>query len=85
MDKTFRFFMPPVSLMGAGCLKEAGAEIKSLGLKKALIVTDKVLVEIGLVNKLTEALDKEGIEYVIYDGTQPNPTVKNVEDGLKIN
>lgn len=84
MNKTFRFFMPPVNLMGPGCLKEAGKEIKSLGLKKALIVTDKVLVEIGLVNKLTEVLDTEGIEYVIYDGTQPNPTVKNVEDGLKL-
>ncbi|GAV26096.1 alcohol dehydrogenase [Carboxydothermus islandicus] len=82
--KTYRFYMPPVSLMGIGCLKEAGKEIKKLGFKKALIVTDKVLVEIGLVNKLTEILDNEGIEYVIFDETKPNPTVKNVEDGLKM-
>nr|WP_205665635.1 L-threonine dehydrogenase [Anoxybacter fermentans] len=84
MEKTFRFFMPPVSLMGPGCLKDLGKEIVNLGLKKALIVTDKVLVQIGLVNQLTEVLTSEGIEYVIYDGTQPNPTVKNVEDGLKM-
>ncbi|AZR74925.1 L-threonine dehydrogenase [Anoxybacter fermentans] len=76
--------MPPVSLMGPGCLKDLGKEIVNLGLKKALIVTDKVLVQIGLVNQLTEVLTSEGIEYVIYDGTQPNPTVKNVEDGLKM-
>ncbi|NYE56830.1 L-threonine dehydrogenase [Carboxydothermus ferrireducens] len=82
--KTYRFYMPPVSLMGIGCLKEAGEEIKKLGFKKALIVTDKVLVKIGLVNKLTEILDNEGIEYVIFDETKPNPTVKNVEDGLKM-
>lgn len=74
--KTYRLFMPPVSLMGIGCLKEVGAEVKALGYKKALIVTDKVLVEIGLVKRLTTILDEESIEYVIFDETKPNPTVK---------
>ncbi|GAV23016.1 L-threonine dehydrogenase [Carboxydothermus pertinax] len=82
--KTYQFYMPPVSFMGIGCLNEAGKEVKKLGFKKALIVTDKVLVQIGLVNKLTKILDNEGIEYVIFDETKPNPTVKNVEDGLKM-
>lgn len=82
--KTYRFFMPPVSLMGIGCLKDVGTEIKSLGYKKALIVTDKVLVEIGLLKRLTTILDEEAIEYVLFDETKPNPTVKNVEDGLKM-
>ncbi len=81
---SYKFFMPPVSLMGPECLTEAGKDIKELGFKKALIVTDKVLVEIKLVNELTKVLDLNGIEYVIYDGTKPNPTVTNVNDGLKI-
>jgi alcohol dehydrogenase len=80
----YKFFMPPMSLMGPGCLKDAGDDILELGLKKALIVTDKILVEIKLVNKLTEVLDSKGIEYVIYNGTQPNPTVANVEAGLNL-
>jgi alcohol dehydrogenase len=76
--------MPPISLMGPNCLQEAGDEINCLGLKKALIVTDKVLVDIKLVDKLTEMLESKGIEYVVFDETQPNPTVGNVESGEKM-
>ncbi|WAM36481.1 L-threonine dehydrogenase [Caldicellulosiruptor acetigenus] len=82
--KTYRFYMPPISLMGRGCLKDVGEEIKALGYKKALIVTDKILVKIGLVKKATGILDDANISYVIFDETKPNPTVKNVEDGLKM-
>ncbi|SHK59953.1 L-threonine dehydrogenase [Tepidibacter formicigenes] len=84
MNKTYKFYMPSINLMGPGSLKDAGEEISSLGLKKALIVTDKILVEIGLVNELTKVLVDNNIGYVIFDKTQPNPTVKNVEDGLAL-
>jgi len=75
--------MPTLSLMGSGAVVDAMEEIKSLGLKKAFIVTDKVLVEIGLINKVTSLLDANHIKYSIFDETKPNPTVKNVEDGEK--
>lgn len=78
------FYMPSISLMGIDCVQELGKEILSKNLKKGLIVTDKVLVEIGLIKELTTALEKDGIEYVIYDGTKPNPTVKNVNEGLEL-
>jgi len=78
------FFMPSVNLMGPGSLKDAGSQIEALGFKKALIVTDKVLNEIGLVNKLTDVLESKGVGYVVYDGTQPNPTVTNVHSGLDL-
>lgn len=84
MNKTYKFNMPSVNLMGPGCLDEVGDEILSLELKKALIVTDKMLVKIGLIDKLTNVLNKSNIDYAIFDKTQPNPTVKNVEDGLTI-
>ena len=77
-----RFYMPSMSLMGAGCIEEVPAEIKELGLTKALIVTDKVLNQIGLVGELTKLLEQNGIQYAIYDGVQPNPTVANVNNGL---
>lgn len=80
----YKFFMPSVNLMGPDCLKEAGKDIKALGFKKALIVTDKVLNDIGLVTKLTEVLDDNNVEYVIFDETQPNPTTGNVANGLKL-
>lgn len=82
MNTTFRFFMPPMSLMGPGSLQDAGSEIKAMGFSKALIVTDQVLVDIKLVDKLTSVLDANDIAYAIYSGTQPNPTVTNVHDGL---
>ncbi|MDU2828629.1 MAG: L-threonine dehydrogenase, partial [Clostridium perfringens] len=73
-----------ISLMGADCLKDAGEQVAELGFKKALIVTDKVLGQIGIVKKVTDVLDNKNIEYAIYDETKPNPTVKNVNDGLAL-
>ncbi|QVK20703.1 L-threonine dehydrogenase [Mycoplasmatota bacterium] len=81
---SYKFFMPPVNLMGTGCLEETGKDVKTLGFKKALIVTDKVLNEIGLVKDLERVLNENGIKSIIFDGTQPNPTVGNVEEGLKL-
>jgi alcohol dehydrogenase len=82
--KSYGYFMPPVSLMGVGCLEDIADYIKPMGFKKALIVSDKVLVQIQLTKKLTDVLDKIGVSYVIFDGAQPNPTVTNVNDGLKL-
>ncbi|MDK0796536.1 L-threonine dehydrogenase [Clostridium perfringens] len=81
---SYKFFMPSISLMGADCLKDAGDQVGELGFKKALIVTDKVLGQIGIVKKVTDVLDNKNIEYAIYDETKPNPTVKNVNDGLAL-
>lgn len=78
----YKFYMPQLSLMGQGCLKEMGEEISVRGFKKALIVTDKILCDIKLVDKLTKVLEDNGIEFVIYNETKPNPTVRNVNDGL---
>ncbi|MGL5821716.1 MAG: iron-containing alcohol dehydrogenase [Sarcina sp.] len=78
------FYMPKISLMGAGSLNDLSVEIKDLHLKKALIVTDKVLREVGIADKLTKVLDETGVSYVIYDGVMPNPTVQSVNAGLKM-
>ena len=79
---TFKFYIPAINLMGAGCLQEAAADIKGYGYRKALIVTDRVLNQIGVVAKLTTLLAEHGIESVVFDETKPNPTMTNVESGL---
>ncbi|WP_287147108.1 L-threonine dehydrogenase [Aeromonas sp.] len=79
---TFKFYIPAINLMGAGCLQEAAADIKGYGYRKALIVTDRVLNQIGVVAKLTALLTEHGIESVVFDETKPNPTMANVESGL---
>lgn len=81
---TNTFYMPPISYMGKGAIENLLIEINQKGVKKALIVTDKVLVSIGLIKKVTDVLEKGNIEYVIFDKTHPNPTTTNVADGLKM-
>ncbi|WP_305829247.1 L-threonine dehydrogenase [Photobacterium leiognathi] len=78
------FYIPTVNFMGAGCLTQAADAIKSHGLKKALIVTDKVLNQIGVVTQVAVLLTERDIDSVVYDGTQPNPTIKNVDEGLAL-
>ena len=50
--------------------------------KKILIVTDKALVELGLLTQLLNTLDKNHIAYAVYDKILPNPTIANVEEAL---
>ncbi|MBW3842788.1 L-threonine dehydrogenase [Aeromonas hydrophila] len=79
---TFKFYIPAINLMGAGCLQEAAADIKGYGHRKALIVTDKILNQIGVVAKVAGLLAEHGIESAVFDETKPNPTMTNVEAGL---
>jgi len=81
---TSAFFIPTVNLMGAGCLKDATDSIQSQGFKKGLIVTDKILNEIGIVKQVQDLLTERSVETVVFDGTQPNPTIGNVEAGLEL-
>ncbi|ANN28516.1 TPA: L-threonine dehydrogenase [Vibrio vulnificus] len=78
------FFIPTVNLMGAGCLKDAADSIKAQGFTKGLIVTDKILDQIGVVKQVQDLLSERHIEAVVFDGTQPNPTIGNVNAGLAL-
>ncbi|WP_047683703.1 MULTISPECIES: L-threonine dehydrogenase [Xenorhabdus] len=78
------FFIPPVNKIGMGCLNEAVELVKTYGYKQALIVTDCVLNEIGVVGKVQKLLTDVGIKSAVYDRTNPNPTTINVEQGLAI-
>ncbi|MBU3113183.1 iron-containing alcohol dehydrogenase [Clostridium lacusfryxellense] len=78
------YYIPSINLLGRGCLNEVKNPIKSLGAKKAFIVSDKFLSSNGTVKKVTDLLDEIGIEFIIYDDVKPNPTVTNVNVGLKI-
>lgn len=78
------FYIPSVNKLGAGCLADAINSMKDFGFHKALIVTDSVLNQLGVVNKVSELLAKSGIASVTYDGTAPNPTVENVGSGVSL-
>ncbi|WP_342609592.1 L-threonine dehydrogenase [Vibrio tritonius] len=78
------FFIPTVNLMGADCLVDAADAIKSKGFTKGLIVSDAILNKIGVVKQVADLLTERGVATVVYDGTHPNPTVTNVNEGLAI-
>jgi alcohol dehydrogenase len=83
-DQVYGFYIPNVSLMGVGSSKEAGAQAKALGATKALIVTDKVLNQLGVAARIKGQLAEAGVKAVVFDGAEPNPTDTNVHDGLKV-
>lgn len=83
-DQVFGYFMPTVNLMGAGAAKKVGEQVKMLGGKHALIVTDVLLNKLGMADTIKGYIVAEGIKVTVYDGAEPNPTDKNVHDGVKV-
>lgn len=63
---------------------ELGKVLEEENASTALVVTDKGIISNGLVAPIETALRTSGVSYVVYEDTQPNPTVKNVEDALKV-
>lgn len=80
----FLDWTPPELIKGAGSVKQLPKLIKDKGLTNVLVVTDKGLMGLGLLNSLFESLEAEGIRYSVFDSVQPNPTIYNVEDALKM-
>ena len=77
-----RFVLNETAYFGRGCRTELSNEIKTRGFNKVLVVTDKALYECGVTGKVTQILDEAGIAYDIFSEVKPNPTVKNVQDGV---
>lgn len=80
---THVYYVPSINIMGKGCLKDIAPYIQELNLNKALVVTDKFLMKSGIAGRLLAVLDEAGIQYVVYDEVKPNPTCKNVHDGVE--
>ncbi len=80
---TYGFFMPRVNLFGAGSAQSVGDQVKKYG-NKALIVTDKFMNQNGMADQLAENIKEAGLEVMVYPGAEPNPTDKNVHDGLTV-
>lgn len=74
----------PMTLLGAGSSKDLCEAIAQAGAKKLLIVTDAMLVRLGLVGQITRALEDNGVAWCVYDGVEPDPTSAHVEAGLAL-
>ena len=78
-----KFVLNETSYFGKGAREELAGEIQKRGFKKVFLVSDKSLVEAGVTAKVEEVLNKANIPYVLYDEIKPNPTIKNVTDGVE--
>ena len=78
-----KFVLNETSYFGKGAREELGGEIKKRGFKKVFLVSDKALVDAGVAAKVEEILNREEIPYDLYHDIKPNPTIKNVLDGVK--
>ena len=74
----------PEVVKGAGCVKKLPEVVKANGHNSVLVVTDKGLMNLHLLDGLFEGLEKSDVKYAVYDGTQPNPTIDNIEEARKL-
>ncbi|MDU4950769.1 MAG: bifunctional acetaldehyde-CoA/alcohol dehydrogenase [Clostridium sp.] len=77
------FRVPEKTYFKYGCLPIALEELKDMGKKKAFIVTDKVLFNLGYTDKITQILEKNGIQYKIFSEVEPDPTLRCAKAGAK--
>lgn len=80
----FSFVLPTKIIYGPGTIQNLQSELKEYNCKRSLIVTDKGIVNAGIINKILNILEKSGIEYMVYDGVEANPKDVNVETGAKL-
>ena len=78
-----RFILNEVSYFGPGARKELPEVLTRMGVKKALVTSDKGLIKVGTTKMVTDVLDEMGFPYDIYSEIKPNPTVTNVKQGVE--
>ena len=78
-----RIMLNQTSYHGAGAIREIPAEVKANGFKKALVCCGPTLLKHGVIAKITDILDADGLAYAIFSDIKPNPTIENVVDGVK--
>lgn len=89
-QNAFKLAMPllpwrkPELLEGAGSIKRVPEILGKLQINNVLIVTDAMLMQLGLLDSLIKALEESKCQYTIFDQTVPDPTIENVEDALKM-
>lgn len=78
-----RFVLNETSYHGAGAIKEIATEVNGRGFEKAFVCSDPDLIKFGVTKKVTDVLDDAKIDYEIYSQIKPNPTIENVQTGVK--
>lgn len=78
-----RINLNQTSYHGAGAIEEIANEAKAHGFNKAFVCSDPDLIKFYVTSKVTDILDKNGLEYEVYSDIKPNPTIENVQHGVQ--
>ena len=78
-----RIVLNQISYHGKGAIEEIANEAKARRLTKAFVCTDPDLVKFGVTQKVLTVLEKNGLAYELYSNVKPNPTIENVQTGVK--
>ncbi|MEG2081402.1 MAG: iron-containing alcohol dehydrogenase, partial [Oscillospiraceae bacterium] len=78
-----RFILNETSYHGKGAIQNIVDEVKMRGFKKAFVCSDPDLIKFGVTKKVTDILDNAGLAYEIYSDIKANPTIENVQSGVK--
>ena len=78
-----RFVLNSISYHGSGAIKEIPGELQRRGYDHVFVSSDPDLVKFGVTSKVTDLLDAAGSKWDLYDDVKPNPTIKNVQDGVE--
>ncbi len=78
-----RIVLNETSYHGKGAIQDIATEVKTRGFKKAFVCSDPDLIKFGVTKKFTDVLDNAGFAYEIYSNIKPNPTIENVQTGVK--
>lgn len=82
--KQFDFVSPTELVFGNGVSNDLGKHLKQLGVKKVLVVTDKVIMSVGIFDQMIPSLKDNNIEWAVYDQVQPEPPVENCYEALDL-
>ncbi|BBB31621.1 iron-containing alcohol dehydrogenase [Neptunomonas japonica] len=77
-----QIILPRIMQVGEGASQEISSVLASLNCQKPLIITDKVMVELGYVSRIKEALSKHNISCDVFDDTVPEPTIGSIMAGV---
>ena len=78
-----RIVLNTVSYHGAGAIKEIVGIAQQKGFKHVFVASDPDLIKFGVTAKVTDLLDEAKIPYTVYSNIKPNPTIENVQSGVK--
>jgi len=79
-----RVVLNETSYFGRGSRSKLGEELKDRGYNKVLLVTDFNLMDSNVTKMVIDVLESIGVSYFVFMHVKPNPTIKNVQDGLML-